>query len=105
MSTKMASQSSARRRISRILVTLLLVCAAIAFWAVWRIQTPQKPDSIARGDYSDSIEYAEAHIARLMKSKHLPSVAVTLIDDQDIIWQETIGTATLEENTPQKDVP
>jgi len=100
MSTKMASQSAARRKITRILVPLLLVCAAIAFWAVWRIQTPKKPDSIPQGDSGFSIEYAEARIAQLMKSKHLPSVAVTLIDDQDIIWQETFGTANLEENTP-----
>ena len=99
MSTKMASQSAARRKITRILVTLLLVFAAIAFWAVWRIQTPQKPDSIPRGDYSYTIEYAEYRIARLMESKQLPSVAVTLIDDQNIIWQETFGTANLEENS------
>ena len=35
-----------------------------------------------------------------MKRYHLPSAAVTLIDDQDTTWQETFGMANLEENIP-----
>lgn len=96
----MNRQSAARRKITRILVALPLFFAAIAFWAAWRTQTPQKPGPIPLGNYSYSIEYAERRIIQLMESKHLPSVAVTLIDDQETIWQETFGTANLEENTP-----
>ena len=35
-----------------------------------------------------------------MKQYHLPSVAVALIDDQDVIWQEAYGLENIEEEIP-----
>jgi CubicO group peptidase (beta-lactamase class C family) len=89
-----------RKKTIYLLVTLLLVFPAITFWVDWRTRAPRKPAPIPLGDYSYSVEYAEYRIAQLMERKHLPSVAVVLIDDQDTIWQETFGTANLKEDMP-----
>ncbi|MCJ7823726.1 MAG: beta-lactamase family protein [Anaerolineales bacterium] len=35
-----------------------------------------------------------------MKQYHLPSMGVSLIDDQDIVWQEAFGMANIELNLP-----
>jgi CubicO group peptidase (beta-lactamase class C family) len=35
-----------------------------------------------------------------MAQKHMPSLAVSIIDDQEIIWQETFGLANLEKDQP-----
>ena len=35
-----------------------------------------------------------------MKQHHFPSVAVSLIDDQEVIWQEAFGLANVEDETP-----
>jgi len=38
----------------------------------------------------DLIFYVKQIIEKLMKKHHLPGVAVALIDDQDVIWQNVI---------------
>jgi CubicO group peptidase (beta-lactamase class C family) len=76
---------------------LLLILASITLWR-WLSAAPRKPASITAGDYTYTIEYAEYRIQQAMKQKHLPSLAVVLIDDQDTIWQESFGVANLETN-------
>jgi hypothetical protein len=61
---------------------------------------PKKPAVIPLGDYDYTITYAESRISQVMKEKHLPGFAVVLVDDQNIIWQETFGLANLEEDQP-----
>ena len=79
-----------------VLVLVLLVAGIV----LWRWHTPTKPVSITRGDYTYTIEYSKYRISQVMKQKHLPSFAVVLIDDQNIIWQETFGLSNIEKNQP-----
>ena len=89
-----------RKKFIRILAfALLILLAGDAFWR-WQTAPPRKPDAIPLGDYGYTVDYAEYRIERLMKQYHLPSTAVSLIDDQNIIWQETFGLANIEENIP-----
>jgi CubicO group peptidase (beta-lactamase class C family) len=78
-------------------LVLLLLLAGIVFWR-WHI--PTKPVPIPAGDYTYNIEYSKYRISQVMKQKHLPSLAVVLIDDQNIIWQETFGLSNIEKNQP-----
>ena len=89
-----------RKKFLQILgVVVLLLLAGGALWR-WQTAPPRKPDVIPLGDYSYTINYAQYRIDRLMKRYHLPSTAVSLIDDQTIIWQETVGLANIEQEIP-----
>jgi len=78
-----------------ILVTLPLL-VIVFFWHRQRVVL-RKPDSIPQGEYTYTVDYTEYRIHQMMKHHHLPSMAVALIDDQDIIWQEAFGLANIEE--------
>jgi len=78
---------------------LLLLLAAAYLWS-WSKAAPRKPDHISPGDYTFTVDYAEYRIHQLMKQHHLPSVAVALIDDQDVVWQEVFGLANVERDIP-----
>lgn len=78
---------------------LLFLLAALSFWN-WQRTSPAKPDLIPPGDYSYAVDFAEHRIQQVMKQRHLPSVAVALIDDQDIVWQEAFGWANVEKEIP-----
>jgi len=87
-----------RKNILRVFVLVLLFLLASVM--LWRSRIPQKPAYIPAGDYTYTIEYAEYRISQVIEQKHLPSIAVALIDDQNTIWQETFGIANLEKNQP-----
>jgi len=87
-----------RKTITFVTIFLLLVLALIS--ALWLGGPPRKPAVISPGDYSYTIEYAEYRIPKLMDQKHLPSLAVALVEDQTVIWQETFGLANLEKEQP-----
>jgi CubicO group peptidase (beta-lactamase class C family) len=80
---------------------LLITLSAVIVFSIGFLhfsrRHPKKPTEIPLGDYSYTIEYAEYRIQRVMKQYHLPSVAVALIDDQNVIWQEAYGLANIEE--------
>lgn len=81
---------------------LILLVSIIGLWGWQKMHrmTPNKPDSIPRGDYSYTIDYADYRIHQMMDQHHLPSVAVALIDDQELIWQEAFGLANIEREVP-----
>jgi len=81
-------------------VPTLLVLLAISFFWRWQGATPNRPDSIPRGDYAYTVNYAEYRINQLMKQHHLPSVAVVLVDDQKVVWQEAFGVENVEKGVP-----
>ena len=83
-----------------ILIAIAAIVVIIVVAALWQGERPRKSAEIPRGDYSYTLEYAEYRIQQVMEEKHLPSFSVTLIDDQNIIWQETFGLANLEKNQP-----
>lgn len=86
---------------------ILLILALTGAW-LWR--SPRKPavtptgdhalGNYASGDYASTIGYAKSRIQKIMQQKHLPSIAVALIDDQTVIWQRAYGVENLEQGTP-----
>jgi len=78
---------------------LLVLVSIVTFWG-WQRAAPKKPDPIPRGDYNYTMDYAGHRIRQLMRQHHMPSVAVALIDDQDVIWKEAFGLANVEEGIP-----
>jgi len=84
-------------RVSALIMLLLLVGVSLLYWGS---VVPRKPIRIPLGDYTYTMAYAEHRIQQVMKQKHLPGFEVALIDDQDVIWQETFGLANLEKNQP-----
>jgi CubicO group peptidase (beta-lactamase class C family) len=89
---------SRRNKFILLLISTILVFGVL--FALWQGGKPRKPKKNPRGDYSYAIEYSEYRIQQVMKQKHLPGVVVILVDDQDIIWEETYGLANLEEDQP-----
>ena len=87
-----------RRLITLTGITAVLVIVVASM--LWKRGEPRKPAEIPRGDYSYAIEFADHRISQVMAQKHLPSLAVALIDDQEVIWQETFGLANLEKDQP-----
>jgi CubicO group peptidase (beta-lactamase class C family) len=61
---------------------------------------PRRPNPIPLGDYAYTVEVADRRIHQMMKRYQLPSAAVALIDDQDVIWEEAFGLANVEEEVP-----
>ena len=78
-------------------LTLALLLAIILVWS-WQRAAPRRPHPIPPGDYSYTVDYAEYKIRQLMRQRHLPSVAVAMIDDQDTIWQAAFGLANVEKD-------
>lgn len=52
------------------------------------------------GTYDTTVKVTTDRIEKLMKRQHLPSVAVALIDDQDVVWQKVFGMADVENQIP-----
>lgn len=73
------------RRKFFILITIPAILVFVLIFMVYLGKSPKKPGDIPQGDYSHAIKYTEQKIYRVMKQYHLPSIAVTLIDDQDTI--------------------
>jgi len=61
---------------------------------------PPKPEPIPPGDYTYAAEYLEWRIDRLMAEHDLPAVAIALVDDQEVVWQESWGYADLGRQIP-----
>jgi CubicO group peptidase (beta-lactamase class C family) len=97
-----------KRKGKKLLRILALVpLALLAFAALWCYQASglgrmkaRRPDPIPPGDYGYTVEYADYRVQQLMERHHLPSVALALIDDQHVVWQETFGLANVEEEIP-----
>jgi CubicO group peptidase (beta-lactamase class C family) len=59
-------------------------------------QAPQRPVSLARGDYRYVEEYLDWYIPQLMKQHHVPGVSIALVDGQKIVWARGFGYADRE---------
>lgn len=75
---------------SIVVVTLLAGCAA----------APQRPASIARGDYAATQTYATQLIAHEMDKYKVPGLSIALVDDQRVVWAQGFGFADAEGKKP-----
>ena len=81
---------------------IILVLASFFIFSSW-LSTEDK-ESVTEGietsrqEYSKSIQFTKKSIHKLMRKKHLPALAITIVDDQDIISQQTFGMADTENN-------
>jgi CubicO group peptidase (beta-lactamase class C family) len=80
-------------------IMLIFPLSILSFWR-FRMAAPKKPDPIPLGDYAYTLDYTEYRIHQLMKRHHLPSLAVALVDDQNVIWQGAFGWADIEKEIP-----
>ena len=89
-------------RVAAVTPLVLLILAVLWRWQSSTLERvdARKPDSIPSGDYTYTVEYADQRVRQMMKRYHLPSVAVALIDDQEVVWEEAFGLANLEQGIP-----
>jgi len=89
-----------KNRNRSLIITTVIVAAAVAAGILFWPYGLSKPDVIPLGDYSYTIEYVDYQVNRLMNKYDLPSVVVALIDDQDIVYKQAYGLANLETKKP-----
>ena len=88
-----------RKKLILVALSIVIVlCIVFGIGLIYLLGNhPKKLAVISQDDYSFTIEYAQYRVQRAMKQYDLPSVAIALVDDQNVIWQETYGLANIEE--------
>lgn len=71
------------RRKTITLTSIAAIVIVTVVTALWQGGKPRKPAEISQGDFTYTLEYTQFRIQQVMEQMHLPSLAVTLIDDQD----------------------
>jgi CubicO group peptidase (beta-lactamase class C family) len=90
----------------RLLMRLPIIAAAIFIISSFESCTFMndllglRPRSIPLGDYSYTIEHTNRLVRRTMRKLDIPGLAVALIDDQEVVWDQAYGVADLESSTP-----
>jgi CubicO group peptidase (beta-lactamase class C family) len=54
-------------------------------------------------DHSSAIKFTEQKLRNIMRKKHLPALAVAIVDNHDIIYRESFGMADIENRTEASD--
>ncbi|MHA1532140.1 MAG: serine hydrolase domain-containing protein, partial [Candidatus Heimdallarchaeota archaeon] len=83
--------------ISAAVIISIITVSALVYFSPY---PPRKPNTITAGDYSYAIDYSQYNVKKIMKTTKVPSIAVALIDDQEVIWQNVDGYANDEAKTP-----
>ncbi|TFF91421.1 class A beta-lactamase-related serine hydrolase, partial [Candidatus Thorarchaeota archaeon] len=86
------------KTVTRVFFSLLVVDLIVVGLLHTILNKPAVID--ASGAYDTTVNYTEERIEKLMKRQHLPSVAVALIDDQDVVWHKVFGMADVENQIP-----
>lgn len=79
-----------------LLVVTMFLMLVVLFWDVLIPETSEEVPSMAPGDYSYSIYFAENRINYLMKTYHLPCFAFAMVDDQKVVFQAVKGFQDLQ---------
>jgi CubicO group peptidase (beta-lactamase class C family) len=61
---------------------------------------PQRPTSIARGDYAATQAYVTRLIEHGMAQNKVTGLSIALVDDQRVVWSQGFGYANLERKLP-----
>ena len=65
--------------------------------------SPEKPASLARGDFSYTKNYLNWFIPREMNRAGVPGLSIALIDAQGTVWSRGFGYADVERRIPVTD--
>ncbi|MHA1674858.1 MAG: serine hydrolase domain-containing protein [Promethearchaeota archaeon] len=87
------------QRVLAIPIILMMVTVGIGLGFRFT-EGPFKPSPIPEDDYSYVQKLADFKIKQLMRQSDIPGVAISLLDDQDIIMEEYYGLANVAENIP-----
>ncbi len=58
--------------------------------------SPSEPKNATKGDFSYVSEYTSSEISKMMRKHNLPSVAVSLLDGDKVIYQQITGVSNIE---------
>ena len=86
-----------RRRIPPASLAATLVAAWLASGCAFE---PQRPDTVAPGDYASVKAYVTALIRAEMKRHDVAGLSLALVDDQRVVWSEGFGFADRERGVP-----
>lgn len=82
------------------LYTLALPAALSLAFLASCASTPQRPSSIARGDYATTQAYVTRLIEHGMAQNKVTGLSIALVDDQRVVWSQGFGYANLEHKKP-----
>ena len=81
------------RKLTQVLIVLVATLSMLSCTG-----EPQKPTDIQGDDYTYTKEWVTWYITNeLMKKANVPGVVLALVDDQEIVWQESFGHANIED--------
>lgn len=83
----------------RVNISLLIVVTAIFMFSGCSTM-PKRPDSLTRGDYGYTREYASWLIQKEMNSNDVTGLSIALVDDQNVVWAQGFGFADKIDNIP-----
>ena len=84
--------------VTSVIVIILSVILSMIPYAVSLIPySPSEPKKTAEGDFSYVSEYTSNEIDKMMKKHNLPSIAVSLLNGDDVFYQQIKGLSNIEE--------
>ncbi|MBP1666407.1 MAG: Beta-lactamase [Bacteroidetes bacterium] len=84
-----------------IIFTLLFVCCS---WSeTERIVTEGREEVSSPSNHSETKLFIEKKIHHIMRKKHLPALVITIVDNQDIVYQKSFGMADIENKVEAHD--
>ena len=86
------------KRILNLCFLLILLTVSAACSAPPALPAIQAP--IASASIADSIAKYRAEITQQMQDRDIPGMAVVLVDDQGILWEEAFGYTDWDRRTP-----
>jgi CubicO group peptidase (beta-lactamase class C family) len=88
--------------IKKISIRIIMIVLLVASLTLTSLCTGKvtKPEDIALGDYTPVIDYVSKKLNKAVGDELIPSAVIALINEDEVIWQEAIGYADLESQSP-----
>lgn len=80
------------------IVFLRIPLIIIVFLLLFGLHNETHVKITSEEDYTNTIRFTEKKIKQMMHKHHLPGFAITILDDQEIVFQKTFGLVDLEKN-------
>lgn len=78
------------------IITMLVIFFVLSITAISCGEPPEKPESIQGDNYSYAIKYAEFKAKELISKNFAPGIAMAMIDDQSVVYEDVWGEANME---------